>query len=830
MRGFPLIPSSVTGSHPLSQPPGRSHRVARAVAFAAVLGLASSLLANTVGRRALENRDLSFQPMPGPSGQAERFQARGLDYRFEISPAAAQLILCRVIAPEPVNALERGRLTEPRETVLRSLRLELVGADPTAAITGQTRKPGKINRLVGNKPAQWQHDLALYSRVHVESAYPGVDVVYYGNQQRLEYDFVVAPHGRPGQIALRFTGAQNVTIEEGGDLLIQSGQETVRQPKPYVYQDVDGKRLAVRASYDLRPDGTVGFKLGNYDRNRTLVIDPLLSYSTLFGGNSGDLALSVKLDGGGFIYVAGQTLSTQFPFPIPSGAVQPGFGGGEINGDAFVAKFDPSGQTLVYFTYLGGSGNDGALDLAVDPAGNAFVCGFTDSLDFPTTSGAFDRTIGGKKTSTGLFYSDAFIAKLNPTGAALVYSTYLGGDRSEAADAIAIDPAGNAYVTGYTRSLEEFPILAPVQSRTEISGPIDAFVAKLNIAGSALVYCSYLGGRNSDEGQGIAADAEGYAYVTGYSSSPDFPLTTNAFRTLLNGKSGGSGSVFAYDAFVARIAPSGGALLYSTFLGGANSDAGFRIALDADRNAFVTGGSASVDFPNTLTNVPGLSLGFTNDTFANYDAFLTRVNADGSLGWSSRFGGSRDDVGWDVAVDGTGRAFVVGITSSTNFPVLNAVGFEPATNARPATNTVFLASFSGAGTELAYSLQMGGSGDDMGYAVTVDPAGNAYLAGRTTSTNFPTFATALSGALQGGNDAFLAKIIFEPTLATALASDRFELRWRAFAPEYNVETSASSSPEGDWTPVPAQPVLSNGWHSLSLELTNQGSFFRLRRR
>lgn len=815
------------------------HRFDIAAARAALRPLGLALLvtssfspcsATTPGHTALARTALSFQPVPGENSPAVRFRARGLNYRFEIAPAHADIVLSRLTPVQPAGLLERGRFTSGHESVLGSVRLSLIGANPQGLLSGQGELAGKVHSFLGDIPDRWQANATLYSRVRVGQVYPGIDLVYYGNQEQLEYDFVVAPNADPDLIKLKFAGADSVELAPSGELIICMGKDSIQQHRPVMYQELDGRRVIVDGSYEVHSDRTIGFRIAEYNRELPLVIDPILSYSSFFGGTSGDIALSVKLDAGGFIYIAGQTLSAEFPFSLPSGGIQGSFGGGTINGDAFVAKFDSTGKNLVYFTYLGGSGNDGALDLAVEPDGHAYISGFTDSRNFATTTGAFDRVLGGTPTSSGLYYSDAFVAKLSPSGSTLVYSTYFGGSLAEAADGIAIDAAGSAYITGYTRSTNDFPTVRPLQGRTRISGSSDAFVAKLNSTGTGLIYSTYLGGSNSEEGQGIAVDPQGLAYVTGYTSSTNFP-TTNAFRTLLNGTNlpPSKQAVYPYDAFLTRVSPSGDSLVYSTFLGGAESDAGFRVAVDSEGNAFLAGGTDSVDFPNTLTNVPGLSVGFTNQPSASYDAFVTRVNADGSLGWSSRFGGFRDDVGWDLALDAGGRVFVAGTSASTNFPVLNNAGFRVGTNSLSFANHAFVTCLSGLGSELLYSLVFGGSAEEMAYGIAADPAGNAYVVGRTLSPDFPTTGSPVSPQLSGNNDAFLAKIGLEPSLAASLSTEHLELRWRAFSPDYSLETTTGSTTADNWSPVTAKAVLTNGWHSITLDATNQGSFFRLRK-
>jgi hypothetical protein len=699
--------------------------------------------------------------------------------------------------------------------------MRFVDASPAARMAGLEAVPGTMNYILGKDPARWRTGSLSFGRVAIEGLYPGIDLVYYGNQRRLEYDFAVAPGADPGDIIIEFAGADQVSIERGGELVITIGSEKITQPRPILYQWKMGLRQQVKGEYRQAGPGRIGFSVGDYDRSTSLIIDPVLSYSSLFGGNLGDLALSVKVDTEGSIYVAGETLSTEFPLPL--NGFDTTFAGGKINGDAFIAKFNPTGTALVYFTYLGGSGNEGALDLAVDSAGHAHVCGFTDSSDFPTTANAFSTVIKGSPTpGNGIYHQDAFMAELDATGQALVYSTYYGGTNTERADAIALDPAGATYITGLTYS-RDFPLLNAITNQNTLHGPYDAFVAKFGPGGAPLVYSTFLGGTNADEGQGIAADANGFAYVTGFTSSTNFPVTPGAFRTNLNGY---PRLTPLFDAFVTRIDPSGSSLAYSTLLGGTNSDAGFRVAVDNGGNALVTGSTLSLDFPNTATNL-GFSVGFTNPAAANSDSFISKLSPKGALAWSVRYGGTFHDVGWDIALDPTGNPYVVGTASSTNFPTFNDAGFSIPAKATLGNESIFVTALKQDASAALYSIVMGGSNNDRGYGIAVDPAGNAYVVGKVTSTNF-VLVSELQGSRLGTNDTFLAKIALEPTLQSGTAGEAVELRWRAFAPEFALEYSTNSRSAGSWAPVAQTPVLSNGWHTIRLNATNAGGYFRLR--
>ncbi len=775
----------------------------------------------------LGNLPVCFEARAGPA----QFLARGHDRQLLLAPTSAQLTLCRVESAAPASPLRRAEIL-PRSARgwTRTVRLEFLGANPQARIQGEGELPGKINYLIGNDPARWQVGVATFARVQVQELYPGINLTYYGNQQQLEYDFAIAPGADPRAIAIHFDGADKVAVNEAGELTLRLGPEEIRQPQPTLYQMVAGVRKGVTGGYQLRDARTVRFSVGQYDQRLPLVIDPVLSYSSYLGGNVGDNALAIALDGQGNVYVAGETLSTAFPFTIPPGSYTNTFQGGTVNGDAFVAKFDNAASNLLYFTYLGGSGNDGAFSMTVDNAGHAFVTGFTESTNFPTfpTNALYPTIHGTPDTNTHKFPDDVFVTELDTNGV-LLYSTYLGGSNVEVPGEIAVDAAGSAYVTGYTRSTD-FPTVNAFQTNLGGSNSANAFVAKIGPGGTNLLYSSYLGGTNHDEGEGIAVFGTNFAFVAGYTVSTNFPTTTNALRRFLNGS---TNATFLFDAFVAKFDTSlsgSNSLVYSTFLGGTNTDVATRIAVDASGNAYVTGYSESPDFPNTATNVPGLHHGVSTTNLVNSDAFLTKLtfNPNGAaLVYSALFGGTNTEIGWDVAVEtNSGDAYVIGITGSTNFPSFNTSGFLRATNS--GGNDVFVTVFNADASALLYSVYLGGTRDDYGYGIATDGAGNAYITGRTLSTNFPTVAPVAS-PLQRTNNAFLAKISLgiAPQLSASLLGTNLQVRWPGFSPEFRLETTTNLAPPTTWSPVSQSPAASNGWETVTLPATNGAAFFRL---
>ena len=439
------------------------------------------LLSGTAGLlNAYGRLPLSFEPNQGQTDAQVRFLARGPGYTVFLAPGEAVLGL---MPPDTAGDAS----TQGAGTVLR---IGLVGSNPTPSLLGLDLEPGKSNDLIGNDPAQWHTAIPNYGRVEVQGVYPGVDLIYHGQQQQLEFDFVVAPGADPGVIRLAFQGTTGLTLDDQGDLVLPTAGGDVIERAPVLYQQVDGVSRAVAGHYVLDGAGRVGFAVGAYDRSRPLVIDPVLSYSTFLGGSGEDHGDGIAVDSAGDAYVTGYTYSPDFPTVH---ALQPTFGG---DVDAFVAKLTADGSALVYLTYLGGSGEDYGNSIAVDSAGDAYVTGYTYSPDFPTVH-ALQPTFGGDV--------DAFVAKLRSDGSALDFSTYLGGSGEDYGNGIAVDSAGDAYVTGSTTSTD-FPTVHALQPNFG-GGFTDGFVAKLRLDGSALVFSTYLGGSDYDVGRSIAVDS-----------------------------------------------------------------------------------------------------------------------------------------------------------------------------------------------------------------------------------------------------------------------------------------------------------------------------------
>jgi hypothetical protein len=679
---------------------------------------------------------MSFEVNQGQAESAVRFLARGRGYAVLLKPDEAALALASPGrgAQSPVKA--QG---QPRPST-RALRMRIEGANLAARATGLHRLPGISNYFIGNDPRRWHTHIPTFEKVQFENVRPGVNLVYYGNQGQLEYDFVLSPGVKPESLRLSFEGS-NATVDEQGDLIFTSTQGEVTFRRPVAYQSYPSdpaKKHFVAASYVLKGRSRVAFAVPNYDPHEPLVIDPVLSYSTYLGGNAGDTGNAIALDTLNDAYVTGSTASTNFPFVS---GYQKSYTG-DI--DAFVTMLRYDGEAVIYSTYLGGNNYDTGNGIAVDSSGDAFIVGSTSSSNFPAApANVFQPTFGGN--------TDAFVAKLDPSGSHLLFSSFLGGSDVDYGNAVALDQYGNAYVTGYTESTD-LPTVNPIQSGNDGNG--DAFVAEVNKLGTELVYCTYLGGSSSDVGQGIAADPGGNAYVVGYTFSANFP-TFNAYQ-VANG-----GSV---DAFLTKISTGGAGYVFSTYLGGKGDDRAWAVALDGQLNIYVAGTTLTSCTPATTTTTlcnpistfpttPGAFQTYTTKQSPGYPAgFVTKFNFLGSgLLYSTLLGGSLTDSPAGIAVDTSGNAYVTGYTQSNDFPTANAVqaGIAGGTCGSSPCPDAFVTEVNALGSSLVYSTYLGGSAADFGNGIALDSNTNAYVVGTTDSANFPSIALAYQG--QSGN-------------------------------------------------------------------------------
>jgi len=598
---------------------------------------------------------LSFIQNNGQTDKSVRFYERGAGHATFFTEEGVYLNL--------VRSQKRDKFSADKKTIKSDIvKLSPLNANPSPRIIAEGPQAGKVNYFTGNDTKKWKTNIPTYGAVVYKDLYQGIDIKFYGNNRQLEYDIIVSPGADPSKVKLAYEGIQGLRTTEKGDLEISLKEGSIIQKRPFIYQEIGGRQVEVAGSFKVegkqikndlsttRPLNhstaySYGFEIASYNKDFPLIIDPVLVYSSYLGGSSSDAGYVIAVDSSGNAYVTGDTYSTDFPTQAPIQGAKAGEAGYT---DAFVAKINAAGDALVYSTYLGGSDNELGSGIAVDGSGNVYVTGDTYSTDFPTQA-----PIQAANAAEG--YSDAFIAKINVAGDALVYSTYLGGSDTEFGGGIAVDGEGNAYVTGNTYSTTDFPLYpagTPIQGEHGL-GFSDAFVTKVNAAGSAFVYSTYLGGNGSDKGYGIAVDDLGRAYVAGYTRSINFP-TKNPLQAA---NVGGT-----YDAFVTRINAAGSALAYSTYLGGTSIDYGYGIAVDGSYNAYVTGYTQSTDFP-TQAPIQGTNEG------GGSDAFITKINATGStLVYSTYLGGSGADIGNGIALDGSGNAYVTGETQSTDFP------------------------------------------------------------------------------------------------------------------------------------------------------------------
>jgi hypothetical protein len=649
---------------------------------------------------------LAFEANQGQADARVQFLSHGSGYSLALAATEA------VLSFQRLTVSRGGEVSEPQVSAATVLDMQLLGANAAPQVVGRDELPGKVNYYVGNDPRQWHTNLATYARVEYQNVYAGINLVYYGKGQQLEYDFVVAPGADPRTISLGFTGADQVSINAQGDLVLHTAGGDIQQHKPFLYQDVGGVRQEIAGSFVLRGPQQVGFQVGAYDPSRPLVIDPAYVYSSFLGGTGDDAGNGIAVDGNGFAYVTGYTDSPPATWPVPAPALFGPLGGI----DAFVTKVDVSGMFLQWTDFIGGLGTDVGQAIALG-AGGVYIAGSTSSPTFPAFN--FQAAYGGGA-------SDGFAARFNPVNGALLNSTFLGGRGNDAGFGIAVDNASNVYVTGYTSSPPgTWGALSFVFGP---SGGKDAFAIRLDPTLSFETYLTYVCGTRTDIGYGIAVDGNQAAYVTGETQSPNFVTTAGVVQPVF----GGGGS----DAFVFKLRANGG-LIWSTFYGGPGDDGGYGIAVDANGNPVVTG--------------------YFDVGAGNTDAFLIQLNANAAAFLCFGFlGGIGTDVGQGVALDAFGNAYVTGWTDSPNFPVLFPLPGQAALNG---IQSAFVAKINLPGCFLVYSTYLGGESVDAGYGIAVDFGQNAYVTGYTTSpVLFPVGPACFQCFSGGGIDAFVTKI------------------------------------------------------------------------
>ncbi|HEX9110806.1 MAG TPA: SBBP repeat-containing protein [Terriglobales bacterium] len=764
---------------------------------------------------------LFFEPNQGQTDPQVKFLARGSGYGLFLTADEAVLEL-QPSAPSPFGSGQAKISHQPSASAVIRMRLE--GANSSARVSGASPLPGKSNYFIGNDPSKWRRGIPQFARVEYQAVYPGVNLVYYGDQGELEYDFRIAPAADPNQIALRFDGAS--AHINSGDLILATAQGDVRFHAPHIYQQDGNIQKTIMGSFRQIEQNEIGFMVGPYDHDRELVIDPTLSYSTYLGGDGSEFAPRIAVDVGFNMYVTGSTTSTAASFPVTDGSTKTGAK------NVFVAKINSTGSALDFATYLGGTGSDTATGIAVDSNFNVYVAGFTTSANFPTTPNAFQQTA----TQAG---THGFVTKLDATGTP-AYSTFLAGTNAtspiDQVTGLAIDTKGDAFVTGTTtstNSADGFPSTTtafqpcpflPGVSCTATSGPPQFFASKINTNGTgtqSMLYSTYFGGGNTPNaasvGGGIAVDASGDMYITGGTNmlpvvggngEAPFPLF-NAQQSCLDEASivvcATSGiDTTKLDAFVAKINPNivGSAPVYSTYLGGKGDDTGLAIAVDGSGSAYVTGSTESPDFLVTSTAFQPC---FNNTspttpcpTSTASDAFIAKIGnpATGSttfpLTYFTYLGGSGTDIGQAITVDSTQAAHVTG---STNSPDLQTTT-DALQQGYGGQNDAFVAliSTTASGRALGdYLTYLGGGSFDQGTGIALDANNATYVSGETQSSNFPT-KNPFQATLNGPQDAFVSKIGASSGL---------------------VLTAATNSPSPN-------PVAAGNQVAFTFDITNQG--------
>lgn len=642
------------------------------------------------------------------------------------------------------------------------LKKRFLNANTHCEIMGEEELPGKINYFIGNDSTKWHTNLRTFKQIRYKNLYPGIDLVYHGNQGPTEYDLVINPEAHNSvsspltQIQFTIEGADKLELSPEGDLLVHTPMGILKEKSPVSYQMKNGIKQTLSSHFTLTSDNTFAFNVPQYDKTQSLVIDPLI-YSTFLGGSGNDEINDIAINKSGNAYVAGYT--TSIDFPITPGSYDSTFISSNIN--AFVTKLNSSGSALIYSTYLGG----GVIDsLILDEFENVFITGHTSSSTFPTTVGAYDQSLNGNE--------DVFITKLNTSGSALFYSTILGGSEDDYVKGIAVDERGNAYVSGYTSSSTNFPTTSGAYDCTYNGGAYDVFITKLNPSGSNLIYSSYLGGNYKDYSAGIEVDGAGNAYIAGYtSSSTDFPTTSGAYNQTSKG---------GFDCFITKINSTGTDLVFSTYLGGEHADGCYydfiwgydrpalNFCIDNDDNVYIMGFTCSTSFPTTggaYKETP-YSLYDMYSGHIAYDYFVSKLNSSGSnLIYSTFLQGptvlpSIDFVG--ITVDKSGNVYLTGYTGTSTFPTTDGAIDRTFNGGGFHHYDAFVTQLNIGGSALVYSTYLGGSNDeDFAYDIAVDIMGNAYVTGQTFSNDYPTTSGAFDQTFDA-SEAFITKLTPTP--------------------------------------------------------------------
>lgn len=688
---------------------------------------------------------LTFEANQGQMNPQAKFLSRGKGYTAVLTAGGVMLSIRPTENSDPRSGQTpvTGQSNRPLNTTLQ---FTLVGAAANPVVMGEGLQPGRVNYFIGNDRSKWRTNIPTYVRVRYKNVYPGIDLLYYGNHRQLEYDFVVSPGADPSHICFEIKGANGIEIDQKGDLVLKTGSGELHFQSPSVYQESKGSRVPLPGGYVLKGPTSVAFRVGNFDRNRPLVIDPVLLYSTYLGGDGNDQSTGIAVDNSGCVYVTGYTDSTNFPLAT-LGSLPPG------SDHVFVAKFDATGSNLVYADYLGGDGQDYGYAITLDSANDAYIAGSTASSNFPTVN-AFQPSYPGG--------FNAFVTKISDDGSSLLYSTYLGGNSSDVPSSIALDGLSEIFVAGSTSSTN-FPVANAYQSTASpnqggMYGTY-GFLTKFTPDGSSLAYSTYFAGSSNvplncggspcwpgptSVINGMAVDAAGDAYVAGSTNTYNFPVTSGAYLTT------NSTQADALVGFVSKFNISGSPL-YSTYFYDPSSFTAIQaIAVDGAGSAYVAGHAFSDrTFPITSTSICDPSVSGTACSFA----FVTKFDATAStLVYSTFLGPNNYGIPSAIALDANNDAYVVASTSSNTFGTVNGI------EAYAGGSDVLLAEIDPvAGSEL-FATYLGGNTDESSAGMVVDASGNIYVTGTTDSPDFPTTQGAFQLQLGGNTDAFVMKI------------------------------------------------------------------------
>jgi hypothetical protein len=637
---------------------------------------------------------LSFEPNRGQADSKALYLARGNGYLVSLESSGSRILLRKSGKSAQISS-------------------RLVGARNSTPLEGLDPLPGHSSYFRGRDRSKWVTGIPNFARVRASGVYSGIDLVYYGNQSGLEYDFVVSPGADPGAIRMRFDGMTSLRTDERGNLVLSTPASEIIEQKPVIYQMAGGERQPVAGRFVVHGRRIVSFEVASYDRSRPLVIDPFLAYSSFLGGGDTDEGHSVATDASGHLFMTGVTYSTS-----------------QGDGDVLIRKFSLDGSIILYNADLGGSGDDIGNGIAVDPSGSAYVGGRTDSVDFPIAN-AFQNGNAG--------IVNAFVLRLDPSGSSLIFSTYIGGSNDDRGFGLALDNQGSVYLTGEASSVDFPTSNGAFQTRNR--GGLDCFVIKFDSQGNG-IFSTLIGGGSDDQAFAIAVDPFGNSYITGQTLSDSYPQVNASFQHSRHGD---------LDAFVTMITADGSGLVYSTFAGGGGADIGQGIAVDSSGYAYVVGNTSSSDFPTTNG---AFQTGYAG---GNSDIFVLAYTPNGrNLLFSTFLGTHGTDEGNGIVLDGLDNVYIVGETDSNQYPVTgDAVqltrfgGFDAVVSVLDLN-----------GSQLLYSTFVGGSFDDFGYAIALDANADIYLTGATSSSDFPIVSAAQPQPGGGDSDAFVAKIGF----------------------------------------------------------------------